>query len=47
MAEQGHLNIDDQTTKFCVSFVLVRVAGHGLSLFVEAWNLHHISGRSC
>ncbi|XP_064383624.1 uncharacterized protein LOC135351363 isoform X2 [Halichondria panicea] len=36
------INMSDETTKFCVSFVTCNVAYHGLSLFVAAWNHHSI-----
>lgn len=45
MEEHGQINMDDRTTKFCVSFILVNVAGYGLKVFVQAWNSHPISGR--
>ena len=38
MEEQGQINVDDRTTKSCVLFVLVHVAGYGVS---QAWNLHY------
>ena len=44
MEEQGRINVDDQITKFCVSFILIHVAGYGISLFVQAWNSHYIAG---
>lgn len=42
--EQGRINVDDRTTTFCVSFILVHVAGYGVSVFSQAWNMHFISG---
>ena len=39
------INMSDETTKFCVSFVTCNVAYHGLSLFVAAWNHHSIPGK--
>lgn len=40
MEDEGLISTDHLTTTFCVSFVMVNVAG--LQLFVEAWNSHHI-----
>ena len=45
MEEDGQINLDHPHTKFCVSHILVNVSGYGLKFFVEAWNLHHITGK--
>ena len=45
MEDEGLINTNHLTTKFCVSFVMVNVDGFGLKLFVEAWNSYHIAGK--
>ena len=44
MEESGIIDMGDQTTKFCVSFVCVNVASVGVKRFVSAWNSHPIAG---
>ena len=46
MEEQGRINVDDRTTKFYVSFILVHVAGYSVSVFTQAWIMYYISGTS-
>ena len=45
MNEMVHTNvvdISDDSTKFCVSWVLCRVSEYGLRIFVNSWNYHTI-----
>ena len=44
LEDQGLINMELPTIKFCVSFVCVNVTSEGLKLFVEAWNAHPITG---
>ena len=44
MEAQNYIDLGSSLVKFCVSFVCVNVAYHGLSVFVEAWNCHPIAG---
>ena len=36
--------MQDETTKFCVSWTTIQVASVGLIQFIQAWNLHRIDG---
>ncbi len=44
MCENGELNIDDPSDRFCVSWFTLRVANVGIKLFVSSWNEHRIPG---
>ena len=37
--QQGAVNMDDETTKFCVSYIL-QVCSVGMIQMIEAWNNH-------
>ena len=48
MNEMVHTDIADifdDSTKFCVSWVLCRVPEHGLKMFVNSWNHHTIPSK--
>ena len=45
MDQQGAVNMEDETTKFCVSHVLQQVCFVGMMRMTEAWNNHHITRK--
>ena len=45
MEEQGRINMDSPTVKFCVSTVLQSVSKVGLKRMIEAWNNHPVPRR--
>ena len=45
MEENGIIDMDVPTTKFCVSFIRINVATVGIQAFVQAWNCHPIVGN--
>ena len=42
MVHTDIVDISDDSTKFCVSWVLCRVSEYGLKMFVNSWNHHTI-----
>uniref|UniRef100_A0A1X7V173 Integrase core domain-containing protein n=1 Tax=Amphimedon queenslandica TaxID=400682 RepID=A0A1X7V173_AMPQE len=42
LVDDGYLDMGDETTKFCVSFITCRVVHAGIERFVDAWNEHSI-----
>ena len=42
MDDQGEINMDNDTEKFCVSYVLRNVCSVGLKRMISAWNNHSI-----
>ena len=44
MEENGIIDMNSPTTRFCVSFICVNVATVGVKAFVRAWNCHPIAG---
>ena len=38
------LNMDDDITKFCVSWLMTRVADPGIKQVIQSWNSHSIPG---
>ena len=42
MVHTDIVDISDDSTKFCVSWVLCRVSEYGLKMFVNSWNHHPI-----
>ena len=38
-------DMDDETERFCVSWVAMKVANYGLNICVGAWNAHPIAGE--
>ena len=44
LEDQGLIDMELPTIKFCVSFVSVNVTSEGLKMFVEAWNAHPVAG---
>lgn len=38
------LNMDDEITKFCVSWLVTRVADPGIKQVIQSWNNHSIPG---
>ena len=44
MEENGIIDMQNPTTKFCVSIVCVNVASVGVQIFTQAWNCHPIAG---
>ena len=44
MEASGSINMQDETTKFCVSWTTIQVASVGLVQFIQAWNSHRIDG---
>jgi hypothetical protein len=46
MEASSVINMQDETTKFCVSWTTIQVASVGLIQFIQAWNSHRIDGRS-
>lgn len=45
MEENQDINLDNDHTKYCVSWFTVHVANVGTTMFVNAWNEHRISGN--
>lgn len=45
LTEAGDINIDDPLHLFCVSWVTIKVAFVGVTLFVKSWNNHPIPGN--
>ena len=45
MDQQEAVNMDDETTKFCVSYVLRQICSVGMIRMIEAWNNHHITRK--
>ncbi len=46
MESNGEINMEDEITKFCVSYVTIMVISNALADFVSAWNSHRIPGRN-
>lgn len=46
LEEDGAFHLNDPVHKFCVSWVAVQVASHGVMAFISAWNSHRIAGRT-
>ena len=46
MEASSLINMQDETTKFCVSWTTIQVASVGLIRFIQAWNSHRIDGRN-
>ena len=46
MEASSLINMQDETTKFCVSWTTIQVASVGLIQFIQAWNSHRIDGRN-
>ena len=44
MENNGMIDIEDDVTKFCVSWVARQVVEVGLGYAVNSWNSHHIPG---
>ena len=44
MEETGEIDLSYEHAKFCVSWCSMHVAHIGSSIFVAAWNEHHIPG---
>ena len=41
----GILSMDDEVTKYCVSYCLLPVVTEGLRINVDMWNAHKIEGK--
>lgn len=46
MEGDGDIDMDDLTTKFCVSWSTIKVAIPAINRYVAAWNCHCIQGRN-
>lgn len=44
MANDELINMDDDITKFCVSWFVSRVADTGIKQVIDSWNNHPIPG---
>ena len=44
MEENGDIDMDSLTTKFCVSAVSLQFANLGIKRLINAWNTHVIAG---
>lgn len=44
MVEEEVIDMRNETDKFCVSFITVRVVQAGVQELLPAWNYHHIPG---
>ena len=44
MEDDGQINMADDITKFCVSWVAIKVMAPATERFVNAWNAHRIPG---
>ena len=44
MENSEEINMGDETTKFCVSWVTIKVIEVALRTFIQAWNSHRIPG---
>ena len=47
MDEQGQIDMESETHKFCVSWLAIRVCSVGAAMAVEAWNDHPLPGKFC
>ena len=45
MEEHQAINMTDPVSKFCVSFVTIKVASKGMEIFVHSWNNHPVPSR--
>ena len=45
MENNGVIDMEDEVTKFCVSWVAKKVVEVGLSYVVNSWNSHPIPGK--
>lgn len=45
MANDELINLDDDATKFCVSWFVSRVADTGIKQVIDSWNNHPIPGK--
>ena len=45
MENDGVIDMEDEVTKFCVSWVAKKVVKVGLSYVVNSWNSHPIPGK--
>ena len=45
MENDGVIDMEDEVTKFCVSWVAKKVVEVGLSYVVNSWNSHPIPGK--
>ena len=45
MENDGVIDIEDEVTKFCVSWVARKVVQEGLRYVVNSWNSHPIPGK--
>ena len=44
MENNEDINMGDETTKFCVSWVTIQVMKYAVRVFIQAWNCHRIPG---
>lgn len=42
LVSKGYIDMSNQVTKFCVSWVTCGVSNYGLGKFIDAWNKHPI-----
>ena len=45
MVHADIVNISDDSTKFCVSWILCLVVEYDIKMFVDSWNHHSIPSR--
>ena len=45
MEEHQAINMTDPVSKFCVSFVTIKVASKGMETFVHSWNNHPVPSK--
>ena len=46
MENNGEIDMSDEVTKFCVSWVTITVMKDPVNMFIQAWNNHRIPGCS-
>ena len=46
MESNGEIDMEDEITKYCVSYVTIAVISNAINDFVSAWNYHRIPGNA-
>ena len=46
MLDKGDISLDDDLSRYCISWCSICVASVGVALFVSSWNEHPIPGIS-
>ncbi len=45
MENREEINMGNEVSKFCVSYITIRVMEYALRNFIQAWNMHRIPGQ--